>query len=143
MGKRRLQMRDRRDGYGINKTFHRTDKETPMKAHEKFLCASEKTAMALFALRVKSLLGNNLMDLKLFGSKVRGDYDRDSDLDVLIVVKNRDNRIQDAISEIVSELNIEFDCVLSPVIYTKDEYNRNRYCKTLFSKNIALEGVSL
>ncbi len=114
-----------------------------MKAHEKFLSASEKTAMALFALRVKSLLGNNLMDLKLFGSKVRGDYDRDSDIDVLIVVKSRDNRIQDAISEIVSELNIEFDCVLSPVIYTKDEYNQNRYCKTLFSKNIAFEGVSL
>ena len=43
--------------------------------------------------------------------------------------------------EIASELSIEFDCLISSVIYTEDELELNRHCKTLFAQNLAEEGV--
>lgn len=114
-----------------------------MKSYEEYLQDNERKAVALLTFRAKSRLGKNLIDMKIFGSKVRGDFDEESDIDILIVVKKRDTRVRDSISEIASDLNLEFDCLLSPVIYTKEEYNRNRYFKNLFSENIATEGVTL
>jgi len=42
--------------------------------------------MNIFAAECKALFGGKLCDLRLFGSYARGDYDEESDIDILIVL---------------------------------------------------------
>jgi len=55
-----------------------------------FLNPFEKKALNEFSIRVKSALSDNLIDLKFFGSKSTGKFHDESDIDVLIVVNERD-----------------------------------------------------
>ena len=84
-----------------------------------------------------------MLDMKIFGSKVRGDFQRESDIDILLIVRDRDARVREYISEIASDLNLEFDCLISPVIYTEAEYNQNRQFNNLFAENLEKEGITL
>jgi len=62
-----------------------------------FLTGKEKQAVHQFGLGVKTLLRDNLLQFKLFGSKVRGDFAKDSDVDILLVIKEIKYTLIDAI----------------------------------------------
>ncbi|MBI5970970.1 MAG: nucleotidyltransferase domain-containing protein, partial [Deltaproteobacteria bacterium] len=53
----------------------------------KFLNPSEQKAVEVFEGRIKEALSDNLMALEVFGSKVRGDFDAESDIDVFVLVR--------------------------------------------------------
>lgn len=109
----------------------------------KHLTDLEQQAVRLFSKKANALLGNKLVKLKLFGSKVRGDSSSESDIDILIVVRERDFATGEQISEIAADINVTLDVVISPVIYSVHEYERNRYFKTLFIENVEREGVAI
>jgi predicted nucleotidyltransferase len=117
--------------------------DNPLKPYEKYLRENERKAVGIFVSKTKTNLGKNILDMKIFGSKIRGDFDEESDIDIILVVRNRNLRVREYISEIASDLNLEFDCMLSPLIYTKAEYNRNRRFKNLFAENLTKEGIQL
>ena len=108
-----------------------------------FLTEKEKKAVDLFVQKVKELLGDRLVDLKMFGSKVRGSSDDESDIDILIILKEKSWEICSEISKISSELSLDYDCVISPVIYSEFEHNRNRYFNTLLFQSVNKEGITL
>jgi len=114
-----------------------------VKQYEKYLNENERKAVALFASRTREYLGANLIDFKIFGSKVRGDFDQESDIDILLIVKHRDAQIGYTLSSLAAALNLELDCVLAPIVYTEREYKRNCYFKTLFTATLAQEGIAL
>ena len=114
-----------------------------MKAYKKYLLKNERKALALFVSEIRTALGENLVDIRIFGSKVRGDCHEESDIDILLIVKHRDSHVRERISEITSDLNLEFDCLLSPVVYTEREYSMNVYFKNLFAENILNEAIAL
>jgi predicted nucleotidyltransferase len=47
-----------------------------------FLTEKEKMAVKRFSSRLKSELGNDLMLVKLIGSKAKGDFSSESDIDI-------------------------------------------------------------
>jgi len=49
---------------------------------------------------VKNILGDNFVEMILFGSYARGDYREDSDVDVLIVVKEKNKSVEKIVSDI-------------------------------------------
>ena len=114
-----------------------------MQSYEKYLSENEREGVNAFAEKVKKLLGYSLLELRIFGSKVRGDFDKESDIDILLVIDSDDWHLQEAISKIAADINMEFDCNISPVIYTKLERERNKYFRTLFTQEVEKEGVSL
>lgn len=114
-----------------------------MHDYEKYLNAKEIQGVNQFVKRARQLLEQSLIDIRIFGSKVRGDFDKESDIDILLVIDSDDWHIQDEISKIAANVNIEFNCNVSPVIYTKREHERNKYFRTLFIQEVEKEGVSL
>lgn len=114
-----------------------------MRNYEKYLNDIEKQGISVLTKRVGELLGASLLDIRIFGSKIRGDFDKESDIDVLIVIDSDDWHLQNEISKITADVNLEFDCNISPVIYTRLEHERNKYFRTLFIQEIEREGVSL
>ena len=82
-----------------------------------------------------------LVELRLFGSKARGDSDRESDIDVLIVLENLDREIRKKVSALCCDLSIDYHVVISPVLYSSAEYSSSRTRITPFYRNVEREGV--
>lgn len=94
---------------------------------------------------LKSIYRKHLRQVILFGSYARGDYQVDSDLDIMILVDLAVDRIEDysdAISELGFEYNLKYDIWISPLI--KNEKNFRYWSKAdPFYANVVKEGISL
>jgi predicted nucleotidyltransferase len=85
----------------------------------------------------------NLHKIRLFGSKARGDGDPYSDIDVLVIVKNRHPEVDDLVLDAAFKVSLDCDVVLSPVVFSHNEYYAPLARKTLFYQNTQVEGVPL
>jgi predicted nucleotidyltransferase len=79
--------------------------------------------------------------LVAFGSRIRGNFRGDSDLDILVLV--HDIAAKDEIISFLYQVETECDVPLSPVIYTVAEYETNRRMGSRFVQNVEKEGVVL
>jgi uncharacterized protein len=108
-----------------------------------YLNDNEDRAVKAFTAQIKKDLNINLTDIKLFGSKSTGRYGDNSDIDVLLIVKTRDESVLDIVSEILIDVELEFNARISPVVLTIEEYNKDIECNTSFYLDILREGVSI
>jgi predicted nucleotidyltransferase len=87
----------------------------------------------------------DLIVLKLFGSKARGDSQRYSDIDLLAVVEKdswqASERMSDDIFDIIEKYNYEL--LISLVVLDYDEFALEQKIGTCFYENIEREGIDL
>lgn len=77
----------------------------------------------------------------LYGSKARGDFLENSDIDLLFIVKTPlDKKVKFAIYDLISDLEIKYNVLASSVFVSEKEF-KNR--KTSFLKNVKKEGTKL
>lgn len=108
-----------------------------------YLTAKEKEVIEEFVVCLKKTLGNSLLMVKLFGSRVREDFSGESDIDILLVVKEHNIKIQKKIFDILFEIDPYYDFKISPVIYSEFEYKKNEEMESPFVENVRKEGISL
>jgi predicted nucleotidyltransferase len=82
-----------------------------------------------------------LVELRLFGSKARGDSRFESDIDVLIVLEDADREVRKRVSVLCCDLSIDHHVVITPILYSLAEFNSGRTRATPFYRNVAREGV--
>ena len=85
-------------------------------------------------------LGDQLESMILFGSQARGQARPESDIDVLVVVRD-DSDYGDLMrrtSPIVSALSLEYDVVISRAFVARERFERER---SPFLLNVRREGV--
>jgi len=109
----------------------------------KHLSIIEKQALSEFSSQVKQALGNGLVEIRLFGSKSTGKYRDDSDIDVLVIVKKRNEQVLDIISEILLDVELRYNSCISPVVISSDEFLDNQKHQTLFYREVARDGVTV
>ena len=96
-----------------------------------------------FIFECKTTFKDLLYDVRLFGSYARGDYNKDSDIDVMVILDMDEINVKKSrheVSRIAAMLELKYNVYLSPVIYGKDEYNTRKSFG--FCKNVDKEGVS-
>ncbi|MFQ6041303.1 MAG: nucleotidyltransferase domain-containing protein [Candidatus Poribacteria bacterium] len=105
----------------------------------------EKVALNSLATELRKKLGDKLLFITLFGSKARGDFDAESDIDVFIVVRNDSDLHQQerVIIELASEISLRYNVVLSPLIMDISEYQWNQRLKMPLIHFIERQGVVL
>ncbi len=81
--------------------------------------------------------------IELFGSKARGDFDKDSDIDLLVIIKKKNQKLIDYIYDTVIDVDINYSLDISLKIFSQAEYERLDTLKTPFIQNITREGVPL
>lgn len=114
-----------------------------MKNELQYLSETERKVVNSFVKEVEENLGDNILNIRLFGSRVRGDFHRDSDIDIFILVRERTYDIEDMVSEIEVNYDIEYGLPLSTVLYSLFEYQKNKELGSFFFENVEKEGVIL
>ncbi|MBN2465153.1 nucleotidyltransferase domain-containing protein [candidate division WOR-3 bacterium] len=96
--------------------------------------------------RLRDVLARDfdLVKLILYGSKARGDADEESDVDLIVVLKHRpDWKVKRAIYRRCSEIGLEHDTVLQPVVFAESEFDSPRFRVTPLLRNVAAEGLAV
>jgi len=86
---------------------------------------------------------HDVLKVVVFGSRVRGDFTGDSDMDVLVVISKADLDLENKVVHALGELEFKYDVPLSPVIFTKREYDVNKNMGSPFITNVEREGIVL
>lgn len=98
-----------------------------------------------FALEVKKLYGDSLRDIILYGSCARGDFEKDSDIDIMVLLDIPQEQIGKArkkLLDISDRLDLDNDVVLSPVIQNYRLYKQYMPV-SVFYQNVQKEGVRI
>jgi len=103
----------------------------------------EKVALSEFVARLRERYADDIVLVTLFGSKVRGDFDEESDLDVLVVVKDGDWRLRDEVALTAFEPMLEYDVVITPLVIDLEHYQWLRRYRAPLYRNIRAEGLDL
>ncbi|MBN1662769.1 MAG: nucleotidyltransferase domain-containing protein [Deltaproteobacteria bacterium] len=92
---------------------------------------------------LKKQYGSIILQAMLFGSAARGENDRDSDIDILIVVPDKYDRLKDEISMSAYEVALKNNMVFSPIVMDKSTFDWHRINKDPFYKNVHRDGIEL
>jgi predicted nucleotidyltransferase len=90
---------------------------------------------------LKNDLPTEIVSVRAFGSRTRGDHDGNSDFDVLVLVRHRTTEIQERIVAAFVTGELESGIPFEPVIKILDSFEQEERYQTLFYRNIMNEGV--
>lgn len=99
--------------------------------------------LSKFSISIKEIFHEKLKAIILFGSYARGDYDNESDIDIMVLVDIEKMDIKNYRNEIVmltSKLGMDYNVVLAPIIQNFSEFNRFKETSGFF-RNVQNEGV--
>jgi len=103
----------------------------------------DRQAVQEFVAKVRERLGNQLIALKLFGSKARGDDTPESDIDILVEVKETTAAIEDAVLDIAFDVNLGHEVYISPRVIERAVFEHPVWGETPFIRSLDREGVPL
>jgi predicted nucleotidyltransferase len=87
-----------------------------------YLTPNERAALDEFVRRLRTKYADQVVLVRLFGSKARGDFGAESDVDVLVVMKGDDRWLYwNAIVDTTADILLDYDVVISALIL--DENN--------------------
>lgn len=107
------------------------------------LSPAEQAALEDFVNAVRGSLGSEVVDVQLFGSKARGDATPESDVDVLVVVREEEPKLIDALYDLLLDACLGHNVYISLKVFSEAEYERLNHPRTPFMQNVAREGVAL
>jgi uncharacterized protein len=110
------------------------------------LTPNERAALVTLVDRLHQRYGEDLLRVVLFGSKARGDFDEESDLDLLIVVRMPDDNYWRHWNEIVTttyDLELTYSVVFSFIIKGEPGYALMRQWNLLLNRHIEQDGIEL
>jgi hypothetical protein len=109
----------------------------------RYLISREKAALSDFVARLQEKYADEVVLVVLFGSKARGDFDEESDLDVLVVIESDGWRFHRDISFVGSRVSLDYDVNVSPKALTQTHYRNLQELRTPFFESVQAEGVEL
>jgi len=108
----------------------------------KHLTNQEKTALSEFVARLRERYADEIVLVMLFGSKVRGNFDEESDLDVLVVVEGDDRwPYWREITDLTSDLLQDYEVNLSALVFNEEYYRWLVEHRAPIYNNTTREGI--
>ena len=108
-----------------------------------FLAANERRALETFVRRLHARFGGRVSSVVLFGSKARGDFGPDSDLDVLVRLTDDDSALRWEVQRLAARVSLEYDLLLSVRAVGRSQWERMARYRTPLFHALQSEGVPL
>jgi predicted nucleotidyltransferase len=102
-----------------------------------------RPCLELLRQRLQQDLGDNLLEIRLFGSYARGEARTDSDVDVLVLVRDASLPIQKQVSAVAADVGLDYDLVLATLVWDPEHHRRHELMQTLLLRNLQDQGVIL
>lgn len=83
----------------------------------------------------------SIVEMRVFGSRARGDNVSDSDMDVFIEIERYDTEIEEIIRDIAWETGLEYLIHIYPLIFSRDEIEHSPLRSSPILNNVMEEGV--
>lgn len=107
------------------------------------LTAQEEKAIAAFKERVLKLLGDQVVGFRLFGSRARGEGNEESDVDILVLLKEAPTAVRGQVFEISADIFLEFESDISPLVMGERQYEDMKRRERLLPLEIEREGRAI
>ena len=104
---------------------------------------NEKEAIESVTKQLFQFLEGNLAEVYLFGSKARGDFHADSDIDLLVIVECLDHESRWRIRATAADRSLEFDVLFNTHILDKARWNRLVEFQDTLWREVQRDGIAL
>ena len=101
----------------------------------------ERNWLKAFQTAIRSKHAKAVKDIVIYGSKARGDWHKDSDIDVLLILTNEAAGQRETIENLAYDLSVTADAL--PLLTTLTENEWDRESGTGFQRAIERDGVSV
>jgi predicted nucleotidyltransferase len=105
------------------------------------LSTAEKKAIK--ELHAKLSVRYALSDFRIYGSKAAGTETPDSDIDVMIVLGQTSPEIESQIDDIIFDINLKYDCLISALFFGADELQEGPFGESPIYKKAIAEGIQV
>jgi|SRR3989338_4898456 len=103
----------------------------------------EEKAVKEFSRDLRSFSGKNIKQILLFGSKARGNFNKESDVDLFILVGQSDSVIRKKVASFTTKILLNYSILLSPKIVEQSHFSFLKQLETAFAKNIEKDGIKI
>lgn len=93
----------------------------------------------------RNVYGDDLVEVFLFGSYARGDYDEESDIDFAAIVRGERRDLQKKLYQVwdkCDDLGLENDVIISPTVIPYAEFKKYQTILPYYN-NIVMEGKKI
>jgi len=104
---------------------------------------TEKKVVGSFVKELREKLGDEIISIRLFGSRVRGDFHEESDIDIFVLVKEKTPNTRGQASALAADYIFDYDIPLSAVLYDLFEYRKNKELGSFFFESVERKGIVL
>jgi len=92
---------------------------------------------------VQEIAGDRLIKMVLYGSKARGDYSKDSDTDIAIVVRGLSREMKHRMLSRVADIEFEYLRSLSTLILSEEDFILLKKRERRIAADIEKEGIPI
>lgn len=107
------------------------------------LSSREKKAVREFITTVRLAYSDKIQRAALFGSKVRGDYTKYSDIDILLIVADDKWKFRQPFSVIVSDIALKYDVELDVRVISAARWQYMANIQAGLYQNISKDAVPI
>jgi uncharacterized protein len=75
---------------------------------------------------VRAALGDRIKEIVLFGSRARGDHEKYSDYDMLLIVDKRDKSLKKTVVDIEVDILDKYEMLIGSIYFEPDEWERKK-----------------
>ncbi|MDB9467421.1 nucleotidyltransferase domain-containing protein [Dolichospermum circinale CS-1225] len=102
---------------------------------------SDRKIVSEFRSRLEAIIP--ILDLRVFGSRARGDATEESDLDVFIKITELDRSRREKISDLAWEVGFKYDLVISTFVVTEAQVERGAMGASPLLSKVLQEGIAI
>lgn len=107
------------------------------------LSATETAALREFVTGARALLGDGILDVRLFGSRARGEGHEHSDLDIAVIVRAGGRARRYVLYDLAFDVGLAHGVELAPLVMEAPQFEDLKARERAIALDIEREGIPL